>query len=339
MPTISKAKFHDFLVELKEENTESVVLNRICDGVNITCKRCEENEVPHLFFTNSSIFLQTNFDVRHERRTLDELRQIGRQIVLKLSEDVVTDIEMRTRHQRESDLWRWLRIGRITASVLKEAVNTSNVAPPPKKTLIKKICHPYLSMIDSPALAYGRRNEVHARRKLEKLLKDHQGLVISDSGLFISSTKPFLAASPDVKGSCKCCGKFVVELKCPYRLDSRSLLDEQLCIKDLCNKPNSFVKINSDDSISMATTHQYYYQLQAQIFLSNSDFGLFMIWSKKESVLIRVERDLELWKHCVDRSQLFFYNIILPELLGNYFVKEELLAKLTDTNAIQKRNT
>lgn len=135
MPAIGKDKFDNFLLALKAENAEALILNRICDNVNITCKRCEENEIPYNFFTNASMFLQANFDARLEGRTLEELRQIGRQLVLQLPNDMVNDVEVRTRRQRESDLWRWLRIGRITASVLKEAVNTSNVMPPPKKKL------------------------------------------------------------------------------------------------------------------------------------------------------------------------------------------------------------
>lgn len=137
-------------------------------------------------------------------------------------------------------------------------------------------------MVDSPALAYGRRNETKARRKLEILLKEHKGLIITDSGLFISSAKPFMAASPDAVGACDCCGKFAVELKCPYRLNSNSYLDNQLSIKDLCDRPNSFIKINADDSVSMVTNHQYYYQVQAQIFLTNSDFGIFMVCMERE---------------------------------------------------------
>lgn len=55
-----------------------------------------------------------------------------------------------------------------------------------------------------------------------------------------------------------------------------------------------------------------------------------MVWSKKESVPIRVEKDLTVWNHSVERSQLFIYKIIFPELLDNYFTQQELVTRAED---------
>ena len=43
---------------------------------------------------------------------------------------------------------------------------------------------------------------------------------VFEAGLFIDPYRPFLGASPDGIVNCKCCGKGVIEIKCP------------LCVKD-----------------------------------------------------------------------------------------------------------
>ena len=48
----------------------------------------------------------------------------------------------------------------------------------------------------------------------------HKNLVVSDAGLLISLDRPYIGASPDGIVSCDCCGKGVVDVKCP------------LCVKD-----------------------------------------------------------------------------------------------------------
>ena len=38
---------------------------------------------------------------------------------------------------------------------------------------------------------------------------------ITDTGLVISEELPYIAASPDLKVECKCCGAALMEIKCP----------------------------------------------------------------------------------------------------------------------------
>ena len=48
----------------------------------------------------------------------------------------------------------------------------------------------------------------------------HQGFTVAESGLFVHPDMPFIGASPDRIISCDCCGKGILEVKCPF------------CIKD-----------------------------------------------------------------------------------------------------------
>ena len=44
----------------------------------------------------------------------------------------------------------------------------------------------------------------------------HNDLTVADSGLVINPQWPFVAATSDGIVDCKCCGKGVLEIKCPY---------------------------------------------------------------------------------------------------------------------------
>ena len=46
----------------------------------------------------------------------------------------------------------------------------------------------------------------------------HDTTFVSKSGLVVSTERPFLGASPDGIIQCSCCGKGVLEIKCPFML-------------------------------------------------------------------------------------------------------------------------
>ena len=52
----------------------------------------------------------------------------------------------------------------------------------------------------------------------------HSSFLVVDAGLFLSSTYPYLGASPDGIVSCSCCGGGCLESKCPYCVTGRKVL-------------------------------------------------------------------------------------------------------------------
>ena len=44
----------------------------------------------------------------------------------------------------------------------------------------------------------------------------HKDIYLSDSGLFVDETLPYVGAGPDRILLCSCCEKAFVEIKCPY---------------------------------------------------------------------------------------------------------------------------
>lgn len=87
----------------------------------------------------------------------------------------------------------------------------------PSKSLIKRICYPELFVFTSKQTDWGWKNEKLAREEYMKAArKDHENLEVVENGLFINPKWPHIGASPDGIVKCDCCGKRVLEVKCPY---------------------------------------------------------------------------------------------------------------------------
>jgi len=105
----------------------------------------------------------------------------------KLSEVNRDEIELITRDQSQSDVWRNERRKRLTAS------NFGEICKMRDYTSCKIKVHNLL--YKSPmckAMTYGIEMEPRARREFEKLNR----LVVRVCGLFIDQELPYLAASP-----------------------------------------------------------------------------------------------------------------------------------------------
>lgn len=67
---------------------------------------------------------------------------------------------------------------------------------------------------------HGIAMESHAKMPVVKVLKEqnHKRMKSCDSGTVINQDNPFISASPDLVIECECCGKGLVEIKCPYAI-------------------------------------------------------------------------------------------------------------------------
>lgn len=133
--------------------------------------------------------------------------------------------------------------------------------------------------------------------------QSHPDFSGSSCGLVVKPSEPHLGSSPDGIARCTCCGKGVVEIKCPYKY-SDSLQgctkDEQFCL---------------DKSFALKHSHTYYYQCQLHMFVCDVKYCDFVLWSKKEFIVQRILRNEELLKEALPKAQDFFISSVLPELL------------------------
>ena len=63
---------------------------------------------------------------------------------------------------------------------------------------------------------WGCTHEKDAKVSYHSMMIKHENFKISNAGLFIDDTHPFLGASPDSMVECSCCSKGVLEIKCTY---------------------------------------------------------------------------------------------------------------------------
>lgn len=69
----------------------------------------------------------------------------------------------------------------------------------------------------SKACAYGCQHEDEARSiYCEMMKKYHNSFTISQCGLLLDLTNPFIGTSPDGMVQCTCCGTGVIEIKYPF---------------------------------------------------------------------------------------------------------------------------
>jgi len=135
------------------------------------------------------------------------------------------------------------------------------------------------------------------------------------SGLCMRPKHPYMGATPDYLFWCECCGK-CVEIKCPY------------CVKDCQNDAEFKEKLKylqeciKTGKCTLNKNHAYYYQVQCQIFLSESDYCEFVVWTPTRLFVERIEKDEEFWNANMTKALQYFHLIALPELLGKFWTRK-----------------
>lgn len=80
--------------------------------------------------------------------------------------------------------------------------------------------------------------------------------------------------------------------------------------------------VNDNGVIQMNRKHQYYYQVQMQMYVLDVNYCDFVAWNKLKLLTIRVLKDQAFWDVEYPKTTIFFYQVILPELLGMYYTRK-----------------
>ena len=148
----------------------------------------------------------------------------------------------------------------------------------------------------------------------ESLVKEnHTDLIIRENGIFIDLCHPYTGASPDGIISCSCCGKGVLEVKCPS------------CVKDSFPEDDSqsfCMSKQSDGNWTIKNDHPYYYQIQTQMHVCRLDYCDFVVWSEGDGILTeRVLKDETFFQNIISDLEHFFVYGILPEIVGKWYTR------------------
>ena len=163
---------------------------------------------------------------------------------------------------------------------------------------------------------WGCDHEKLARESYEVYLQhQHDDVKIEDCGLHINPEIPFMGASPDGLVECACCEKGLLEIKCPFCTKNESLLNkaEQ---KGFCLKVN-------DGKMQLDKSHAYYFQVQAQIFVTKRAYCDFVVWTEESELFVeRIMPDPTMFQESMEKAKLFYKVAILPELLAKVYTCE-----------------
>lgn len=298
-PPISNNEISEMLQELKDSNCQSALM-RIVEPFSSEMSK-------------EIVTLPVLFDIHHkkyEKESLEDLILLGKRVTMEVDRNMASEIESRTQGQSKSAEWYRQRTGRVTASVFKNVCHTTIAKP--SVSIVKTICYP--NKVPTRAMKWGIEHEETAiSAYYEKVQPLHDNFVINKVGLMVSTRWPQLGASPDGLVYCDCCAGGCLEVKCPFSLREAGNLRDYAVKKDSC------LEVSESDEVQINKKHQYYYQVQAQIFISNLLYCDFVVWCPKFIYIQRVLPDLEFWEGVIDKVLNFHAKVIMPELLGRYY--------------------
>ena len=141
---------------------------------------------------------------------------------------------------------------------------------------------------------------------------------VQDSGLHINPSFPHLGASPDGIVQFECCGNGVLEIKCPYNAREHSISDAVL------EGIIDFLDITPHGNIALKQSHQYYYQIQAQIAICAARYADLVVWTTQDCLVTRIIPSHNFFIEVVQKVNEMYCSIILPQLLGKWWSKQNI---------------
>lgn len=235
---------------------------------------------------------------------------------------VCEEIERSTKQQSGTPLWFAFRAGRVTASTAHAACHTPLLCP--SLSLVKRMCYPDEHSFSCPATEWGRAKEKVAREAyIAEASKRHFDFRCEQSGLHISSTHPFLAASPDGLVSCACCSDGIVEVKCPFKAQS---------VEEASQRKNSCLERCPDGILRLKRRHAYFCQVQVQLFACQRNYCDFVLWTLSDFHLERISIDPGFCSETVEKCKKFFESVLLPELLFQHWTSRPQVESGSDVD-------
>jgi len=267
-----------------------------------TASETEEKSIPEL--------LTSFFDPCSVNYTTEKINEVGKKLFQNYKNNTshkqYDNLAKITSEQSLSNKWMLYRAGRITSSNCKKAF-TMNLNSPAVST-VKSIMQ-YYDKITTKEMKYGRDSEPKAFDKYYQTMKaEHSNFTLKNTGLHINHKFPYIGASPDGITSCDCHGKGLLEIKCPYNFRNG--------LADYKNSKNC--PITQDNK--MKESHEYYFQVQLQMLVTETKHSDFFVWSQSKSenesaITIRVEKNETFCKSLKSKIEDVFMQVILPELV------------------------
>ena len=224
--------------------------------------------------------------------TTDEQLQFIRS-KLKVSEDTIKQVSSLPVGQRNNPSWNLVRKGCLTASNFGCVIKAKRVTP----SLIKRLLGDYdISRVK--AVAWGVTNETEAI----KTFAARTDLDVVENGVWLDESGA-LGASPDgLVGE-----EHVLEAKCSYTHRNESI-EDALKSKTFC------LEKGEDGSFSLKKDHDYYHQVQGQMYLAKRRFCYFVVWTNNWCIIIEIAKDPS-WERNLEKLREFYFKRIFPKIV------------------------
>ena len=208
-------------------------------------------------------------------------------------------IEKATRGQASNPNWHAERCLRLHASKFGAICRARNKVKMAQR-LVKNV------PVQAAALSHGRLFENVALNKFEQLynVKVERGM-----GIMVSLNRPYLACSLD--GIID--EQVLVEVKCPFSAKNSVITPETVPYIYLDEQTGLF---------SLDKSHNYYYQIQGQMFVTEKNVCMFVVFTFVDMLVIEIHRDDAFIAAMNADLEMFFNDHFKATLLNKYFYKD-----------------
>ena len=243
-------------------------------------------------------------------KTAEHEKEILRPIIhpdrTTLTSREITNIEAATVGQSENEAWHRHRKGRLTASnfyrvyTKVETIKSTEAYAHSADKLVDSLLGCNKPPENLPALKYGRNMEGTAKEKYLKYFQEkHRETSSRECGLFIHESKQYLGASPDLLVECACCGKGVLEIKCPYSI-----------VNEIPKPENVSYLVSKDGQVTLKQNHQYYAQVQGQMAITQRSWCHFLVYTQVGQHLETIPFDASYWQKLEENLTWFYANYL-----------------------------
>lgn len=246
-----------------------------------------------------------DFELTFPRKIV--LTELVSQLIIDMCGGIAGPIDI-TGGSQSDGLWHRFRRILITASVIKRFKTDKSQAE------IYKIVDDHLwqtKFFENTAMRYGQQNEPVARSEYAEFF----GFEVTTVGLCINSKYPGIGASPDAlvfDQTTNSCG--LLEIKCPIILEK--LMPNELHKLSPQQRRSFCCTMATDNSSSrliLKRSHNYYYQIQTQMAITERLWCDFVVWTPLGFSHERITYNEKFIRPLLERASIFHQNILAPE--------------------------
>lgn len=225
---------------------------------------------------------------------------LNAQNISKISSEEIVQFERQTVGQSKNKLWLTQRCKRLHSSKFGRICKATD------KTDHEKLARSLTvsQQIHAAPILHGQKYESVALAKYEEIT----GNVATNCGTFVSETHPFLAASPDayIKETNQ-----LVEIKCPFSSKNQMITPQTV----------PYLKI-TDQKLTLDPNHDYYFQVQGQLFCCKKNVCDFVVYTFKDMKIISLERDEKFISEMIKKLECFYESYFKTAVLEKFFFRQ-----------------